>query len=874
MSTLPTLALILLLACDGDEPPSPGDSEAEADTDADADSDTDADADADADADSDTDSDTDTDVAAAPATHHARDYGYLFWPGNHWTTWGTYAEVQHVQTGFYGLAFDRSSGQLAHLGALGELDRESAQQAGNELIEALPSATLRYSAVLEGEEQEVTAFLSSEGSASNPSELVDMGRFMQRVRIPQLVYAGEGLEGSLELAAMPRHLVLTHTVSEGATSRIELSGEFLEGLDQSTWLEEGRALSVHDDEGHGWSFIVHEGSAQRSEEGALIFEAEASLSVIVVPTEAASEAQLELWLHPGETLGVHYAQLQRDGSGGEELLEADYDPTRGVYLVRLRDLSEVGAPAWADWSDPDQHTWYNRHRLLIDNQAEEAVSVPLAFEGGNNAAFYIVGGSPMLRDPQGEPTGLPVQISKNWHETPYWYHLYSAPLVEPGELELEHTFAHSKWGEAYAAAHAQLSLVGWGHNQQWDESSLGAFGESITYDPDFTLGRSMVDDVRPFLVDAAGEWSWTGNVGGANFLVVQTSETDSRPEHQLERLRTDYALTGPNLTRVVYAGQTRDGAIEATITTQLGRTDDLVRVWYHLEYSFLEDVEYERLALFQMAADRYADNGFSRYAYGEGSEVLVDAAIEDHGTTGYASEEHRGIALEGEQPWTMLYASTHDTGSLPEHLANVGFVVREYEARIGAETVTTPHINLMRTHNGGWSQLSFELGLPYDAEDRVVPAGSSVRATVEYVVPPSDKAAWYGEADWLSELSEESFQSTEMLRTVASEGALEVSVSTGELLRTYPVELMAEPGQTAVEFGLEGGLGYVPVTVRGLARPEGWRLEQELEGSWAAVDQSVEGSDWWQAHYDEAAGSYELIYNLPNRGEQRYRLVR
>ena len=88
-------------------------------------------------------------------------------------------------------------------------------------------------------------------------------------------------------------------------------------------------------------------------------------------------------------------------------------------------------------------------------------------------------------------------------------------MIDPGSHELEHTFAHSKWGEAFAAAHAQLSLIGWGQNQQWDESSLGAFGESITYDPDLTLNRAMVDDVRPFLVEAKNKWSWTGNVGGA-----------------------------------------------------------------------------------------------------------------------------------------------------------------------------------------------------------------------------------------------------------------------------------------------------------------------------------------------------------------------
>ena len=51
-------------------------------------------------------------------------------------------------------------------------------------------------------------------------------------------------------------------------------------------------------------------------------------------------------------------------------------------------------------------------------------------------------------------------------------------------------------------------------------------GESITYNPDRTF-RSMVDDVRPFLVQAQdnnGRWNWTGNVGGGLFTLLQCRE--------------------------------------------------------------------------------------------------------------------------------------------------------------------------------------------------------------------------------------------------------------------------------------------------------------------------------------------------------------
>lgn len=828
-----------------------------------------------------------------------RDYGFAFWPGNHWTNWGSYDDTQYIQTGYYGLALDIGAWSFDHFGIIdAETTVDDALQQDNSVITDLPTASLSYSVTNNGFSHAAEGFYNPDGSSTNPSQIIDMGRFMQRTEIPQVGYTGSSLSGSLQVASMPRHLVLTHRVDNydkisSLDVNIELSGDAVSRYANTAWLDGTRAVSITDDDGNGWSFIIPEqdgltGTISRGVDGSLTFTgsqssgtlSQVSVSVIAIPSNAVTETQRSVWLDPADQITVQYAQKMRDGSAAEDLVTAEFDPERGVYLISLRDLSAVGAPGSADWSNPDNHNWYNRHRLVIDNNSSETLTVPLAFDGGNNAAFYIVGGSPMLRDASGEPTGVPVQISKNWHESPFWYHLYSTMELEPGTHELEHTFAHSKWGDAYAAAHAQLSLIGWGSathgDQQWDESSLGAFGESVTYDPDLTLSRSMVDDVRPFQVDASGEWGWTGNVGGANFLVYAPSEGyTSLIDHQLGRLRTHYAYNGPNLTNVTYAGISRDGKIQANLTAQLGRTDDLIRVYYHLEYTFLEDVNYDRLALFQVAADRYADNGFTRYAYGDASGAILDADIPDHDTTGYASESDRGIALTGESPWVMLYASDRDdSASLYEHLGNVGFVIRSYEATIGGVKTTTPHINIAQTNNLSYSQMSFELGVPYDASSPVVPAGSVVHATVEYLVPPSDKDAYYGESDHLTAMASGQFNTTDMLHALATGNQLEITAKVGTLARTSPVELDAAVGETAVQFTLTGGLGYTPVTIHGLARPDGWMLEELVKGSWERVDQSVEGNDYWQAYDNTAKESFELTFNLHNRETTEYRLVR
>ena len=793
------------------------------------------------------------------------------------------------------MAIDVSEARIVRLGMVEEeLSAHEALTHSKNIIENMPNASVSYALIRNGNEHQATSFLNEEGGPDNPSRMIDMGRFTQRIDIPKVLYSGSsGINGSIQLSAMPRHFVLSqratnNSSTEPLTLALTLSAEALSGLDQITWLDGERALKIEGENTPGWTFIIPETPGATAQiivqdNGSLRFTntytapqagEHLKLPVLAIPANAGGEDQLQVWLNPGSAAQVEYKQLKLDGTESTGLENASWDPERGAFVVGLKNLSQAGAPGSQSWGDPNVHNWYNRHQLLIHNNTGSRVSIPIAFEGGNNAAFYIVGGSPLFRDTNGEPIGAPIQISKNWHEDPFWYHLYSQLEVEPGTKELEHTFAHSKWGEAFAAAHAQLSLIGWGKNQQWDESSLGAFGETITYDPDYTLGRAMVDDVRPFLVQSKNLWSWTGNVGGADFLVYGASPGENFAGHQLGRLRTHYQYTGPNLTKVLYAGISRDQKIEARITTQLGRTDDLVRAYYHLEYTFLEDVTYHRLALFQMAADRYGDNGFTRYAFGNESGVIFDQDVLNHGATGYASGTDRGIAIPGESPWVMLYNSQLTGGDLPEHLANIGFVIRDYHLQIGDESVTTPHINIVRTNNQQKSQMAFEVGLPYDSSNTVVPAGSVLKATVEYLVPPAQKSAYYGPSDHLAALPASSFEDTQMMLHLASGNDLEVETMTGSLVRTHPPEFEASQEDIALHFSLTGGLGYTPLTIRGLARPDGWRLERKNGETWETVDQSVHGNDYWQAYEASDSGRFHLIFNLKNQGTQEYRLLR
>ncbi len=832
------------------------------------------------------------------------DYALWYWPGNHRPveTWPTVEPVMHFLTGHYGMAFDESAGSLLHFGVLTDgLSAQQAQHRPNEDVDNLPSASIRFEAGSSQTPIVATSFEGNSPSAVDRARMIDGGRLMNRIEIPRVSYADDpSLAGSIEIASMPRHVVFSHTVAgsqAAASGRVVLSGAAVHDLPVLNWLVDNRALTLTDSAGQGWLFVVYDTPGATTtlswdaSEG-LIAEATAqgaaanavTVSLLAAPTAALNAAERALYLDPEAAVQVTYTLLDQAGADVGTSLDVPWEPALGAFLLPLGSLQDAGAPPGATWQDPSFHHWYGRHRIEIEPNQTGPISVPLAMHGSGRISWYVVGGAPMLRAANGEPTGIPVQISKNWHESPHWYHLYAQPTFRAGgSEELELTVASSKWGSAYAASHAQLSLIGWndagGH---WDESALGAFGESITYDPDVTLGRAMVDDVRPFLVQSDQLWGWTGNVGGADFLRYTTA-AEPYWQRRLARVRSRYEAVGPNRTEVWYSGLSSDGRIQADIRVQMGATDDLVRVAYDLHYTFLDDVLYDRLAFFQVAADRYADNGFARYAAGNASGVLFDEEITDHGTRGYASEDDRGLTLEGDKPWVMLYDNQRDWDSLPEHYADVGFVVRAFSADIGGTLITTPHLNLQRTLNGGMSQVAFELGLPHEAgspwcgapcggETRMVPAGSEVTATLEYLVPPADKDRYYGSAAYLLALPASAYRSTEMMLELASEGTPEVEVDLGILLQDWPVEILASPGPVAAQLTLTGGRGFTPVIFRGLSRPDGWRLEVQGPNGWSKVDPSVWGNDFWQADYEADTSTWALTFSVANQGTTHYRL--
>ncbi len=476
----------------------------------------------------------------------------------------------------------------------------------------------------------------------------------------------------------------------------------------------------------------------------------------------------------------------------------------------------------------------------------------------------VTGMTPMIRDVDGFPTGLAVQVSKNWHQATGrsllyqgpWFHGFTLLRLPPrSQVELEFVLTYARWGGVPAASHAQLCLVGWGTNQRWDQAALGSWGESITYDPDICLNRSMIDDVRPLMVwgmnQSKAKWSWTNNVGGGDFLVY----VDPNGKRQyLTRMRTWYASHGPNLTDVTYAGVSADGAIAARLNVQTSRSDDINRAIHRIRYDLLKPAPFRRLAFYQVGADNYNDHQFTTLARGDATG-LIEKWKPPRGGGRYS---RAGIACNGETPWFSLHGAINGDQK-GGAWANRGLVVRKWNARLGGQPVPAPTVAVFGTENGPPSA-NIELTPPPGLS--VLQPGDFVAAVLELVIMPVSAADYYGPNAALSAALRTGGNTWKMLLREAAGNALSVETVRGSAVNSWPVVISVDARDSA-EVVLHGGLGYVPVTFGRLSSYRGYELWRDDGQGPRRVDQAIHGRDFWQTDFDPASRTWSLSYNLP-----------
>jgi hypothetical protein len=536
-----------------------------------------------------------------------------------------------------------------------------------------------------------------------------------------------------------------------------------------------------------------------------------------------------------------------------------YEPALSRHRINLDAITPIPPPGGMNPSNDAME----RVKLTLSNPTGSEQIVRLMFEKSVRGIHQrigtpITGISAILRDAEGHPTGIPVQLSKNWHNEPengvyagQWFHGNSqVRLPAKANIELELTLAYGHWGGVAAASHAQLSLIGWGSNQLWDQSALGSFGETICFEPEQAQPNCTITDVRPFMVRSMGEgkpFGWTNNVGGGDFFRFFDPAGERVPH---SAMRTTYHKQGPCLTEVTYAGRIGQSITHAT-TVSIARTDDLVRAVYRVRFDVQQATDFSRFVLFQIGADTYTSTSERKMALGNQNGLLKEWNTQWGGNT------YRTAPLEctGRLPWISLHEGELRHAENGGAGANRGIVIRSWKARLAGKDAA-PWIAEHGVTRHKEDASTLDLVSP-PGVSRFEP-GDFIEATLEHILMPQFAKDYYGPNEALRTALRKDENTWRMIHREAVSNERRIEMKHGQLQHTWPaIAITADHDQA--EFTLTHGLGYLPVTFTGLSTSRGYTLFIDDK----PLNQSIHGNDFWQTNYAPETKTWSQTYNVP-----------
>lgn len=835
------------------------------------------------------------------------DYTYMWWKDG----FNKGDKEMLFQTGRYGLSVQTVSGEINRLGRITAPARaEEVMRADNSAVLSLPGCSSQFAVRINGEYTPAEGLDFIDQDAQAVSRILESGVSVQRMDVMYYRFNSSPLKGRLECAAFPRHLAISlwlyvpdqqTMLQTGRSADVRFSLK-LDGLAPAGQLGDITLVKANAQE---YAFVssAHARTAQNE----IIFETQVELkagtfngfSILYAPSLEDARA----------LTAQRSAQLSAiDQHTGREL-EVSYD-SRGYFCV---DVSGLTPPGQEQFNNEEARKRYEQVKLSLNNPSSLELLLPVCFKK-EKENYPITGLCPFIRDEEGYPTGIAVQLSKNWHklnsnpEAGYfyapenhpkrfwegpWLHAYALFKLPAGRKKnylYNCTFA--SWGGAFASSHAQLCLAGWGGNyQQWESSAIGSFGESFCYDPETAHGRAFIDDIRPLLVYKLNDpekprYNWTGCNGGGNFLVYE-KEGARVP---LKRVRSYFKKQGPNLCEVLYTAVTSDESIALELTAFLPRTDDCSRAMHSFKYTFLKDAPFTRLAFYQLGADGYNDNIYRTMAIGNdcgpisfaiGGQTFsgeFEPPLSDKDEYSLTGGEMQRISVPGRGLFIGFFkAEPQKTNFCKEGpVANRFINLLDYSATINGAVSKKPAVNLRVTHDYGIPCIAAELA-PEKEAGSIIKAGSVICGTVEYVNLPVKKEYYYGPSRVLRAVPSQEFNTFRLAHRVSLAGRYQCRAIKGTLTRSYPITIEADSAQQA-HIIIEGGFSYVPLVFTGLDSYRNYALEQLTPEGWRRVDQSVYGKDYWQCAYDAGRDKYELIFNVEHCGEPaseyQYRLIK
>ena len=538
----------------------------------------------------------------------------------------------------------------------------------------------------------------------------------------------------------------------------------------------------------------------------------------------------------------------------KQSIPVQFDPQKNCWVATVTKLRR--APA-GSYSGPTRD--YDEFAVTVNNPEPKGMDIPFLLDFRGPAS--ITGLCPILCDSEGRPTGIPVQLSKNWHYDKMGAYLmaYTSLPAKPGKTDYRLRVVYGFYGTLPAASHAQLSLVGYGGNGRWDQLAIGSWGETICFDMDMSLTKVAVTDVRMLMAREGLEgkqWDWTDAGWGGDWLGLTTA---AGGKLNFNDLKTAYLSQGPCLTDVRYQGF-YGTAKEVTFAAQVQtlRTDDYARTFQNLNYTFNTAAPTDGFYLYKIG-------GTPNYitpvvAYGNQNGLLAEKTIPTDLVPRQLFMDK--TTLTGSGPWWVAFPGANSTSGRKWGTGYRALIIRSFRATWGGKTYTTPTLCLPVNQvdpNGRGANLDLLLVPP--PEVTAIQPGDSVAMELEMITLHRIADDYYGPNEVFRKHLTDSPRSWKTTHREASGNDLAVTAVGGKVLRSYPIMIQAEA--PTVEVRIKGGVGYVPIRFEGLKTATDSELAEVIDGRAVPLNQAVHGNDFWQTDFDEKTQSYTLTYNLP-----------
>ena len=748
------------------------------------------------------------------------DYTYSCWL-NGWRKNDTdhSADIFGIETSHYGFTLDVADFSKVGFGRLNNtVGYEQALAHKAENLKDLPSATLLIELVVDGVSfQAKTCKAGLEKSLRNLSDvhLWESGRFVQHYNFQGLNFRntkGEKLEcdARLNLVAWPGSLTFTLDVSASqsykkATLRLGIKS------DVGNWQQE---LEVRE----AW-----EQDQKKS---------------LTLTCPVASEGDLDL--------SKNITFQTADGQS----IPIRFDPQKNCYVATVTDLKRNWEAGYRDIRD------YDDFKITVNGSGSKS-AIPFLLDLRPPA--NISGLVPFLCYEDGQPTGIPVQLSKNWHDKAMGSYLMAYAML-PTEKSTTYLLrvTYGYYGTLPSASHAQLCLLGWsgGGHGRWDQMAIGSWGETICFDMDMSLVDVVITDVR-MLFTRKGldgrKWAWSEAGWGGDWLNIQD---ESQKKYFWTDFKTAYLTHGPCLTDVKYEGYYgANREVDFSAQLQTLRTDDYNRSFHKLTYTFTRDVSPENIWLFKLGrTHRYQT---PRIAYGNSDGLLSEKDAPNTLKEGQLLVGN--VTLTGSAPYWVALPGGMSTGNKPDGYK--AMIIRQYKVVSDGKTYTHPTLNVP-VFKSDPSSLDIELLPPADLKQ--FHKGDRIELDIEVITLPREAEDYYGPNEAFHHHLTDNSNSWKTTYREARGNDLVVKVNGGRVLRNYPLIIQSEKPEVMVT--IKGGVGAVPIRFEGLKTNKGYHLYQIVKGQHIKLDQSNHGNDFWQCDYDAATKTYKMSFNLPLDG--------